>query len=148
MKNGDTSPDGHVMTSVDIEIGRFDENSLNPYFGLQSPGTQWPEGRSFARTANVHAMARLTEVLCGLSQYVSGDNSASDASLRGNIPIKERAEALYSIAHVIKVVIDLCPTILSEKPVSVDSDWCINPYEMDERLPSQIKRAADLAERF
>lgn len=147
MGNLEIANDGHVMSSTDQALGRFDEGSRNPWFGLQDSGIQWPEGRAFARTANVHAMARLAEVLCGLSQFVSGDSDAADASLRGYIPLEDRGQALKDIAGTLQVVLDLCPAIISALPVHVDESWGMPPYIAEDRMAPIIQRAFDQAKR-
>lgn len=124
---------------IDEILGRFDEKSAHPYLGIAAPGGQYPEGRAFARSANVYALARLTEVLIGLHDFVLHGGDAADASLSKNLSLDKRHEHAKAIAQTINCLKELCPSMVSTEPVELESDWGLPPYVADERLPSIIE---------
>lgn len=125
---------------IDEAFGKFTEDSDHPYGALPSAAGQWPEERAFARVANVHAFARITQWLVGQQGYIQHGGDAADRVLFRNIARDEREEYSEAIARLIELNLKLCPEMLSEEPVEIEGLYSI-PYYADPRMVDMIIRA-------
>lgn len=129
------------MPLLDEVFGRFDPDSRHPFLGLPGAGGQWPEERSFARIANVYALARLAQVLVGLQGYVIHGASAGDAVIARVILPKDRKRYAAAIAVTLECLVELCPDMFSDKPIELDRDLGLEPYVADDRMKTIVARA-------
>ena len=138
-----TNLDGNSkLSAIDEALGAFSEHLTNPFFGLQAPGVQWPEERSFARTANVFALARLAQVLVGFQGCVMYGANLSGAGISlHEIDKESRFKYAKAAAELLECLVTICPQILSEIPVVSDSEWGLPPYIADERMRPVIEQA-------
>lgn len=123
--------------------GDFSASSLHSFLALPNPGSQWPEARAFARMANVHAAARLVQVLCGLQGFVLYGGDAADAAGAMDLSMlteEQRGQAARDIAGIIKILVESCPSVLTGAP-SNEEDLSLGPYVADERMPAIVERA-------
>lgn len=133
------------MLALDEVFGRFDSTTNNPFGGLPSAGAQWPEERAFARIANPHALARLTQVLCGMQGLVIHGGDAGDSAIKRGINLEDRKRYAEAIGTTIACLVELCPDMFSYDEVEVDPDFDIAPYRADERMKGIVARAFERA---